>query len=69
MRSLGSLGDTYLWEYYIDFYLKKDQVMIAYFNLLKWRPNSYFSLMSKLKTEAKIIKFLEKANNKIPYYK
>lgn len=50
MKRLGSLGDEHLWEYYIDFYLKKGQVLRAYYYQTKWKPKSYFSAISKLKS-------------------
>lgn len=58
MKRLGNLGDDQLWSYYIDLYLKKNQVLTAYYYLLKWRPSSYFSIISKLRCEAKIAIFL-----------
>lgn len=62
MRRLGSLEDEHLWAYYIEFYLKREQVLTAYYFLLKWRPASYFPFLSKLKCEARIADFLEKKN-------
>ena len=58
IKKLGSLGDENLWEYYIDFHLKKDQVLRAYYYLTKWQPTSYFSMISKMRSEAKIVEFL-----------
>lgn len=58
MRRLGSLGDDQLWSYYIDFYLKRDQVLTAYYYLLKWKPTSYFSMISRLASEGRIESFL-----------
>lgn len=58
IKRLGNLGDDQLWSYYIDFYLKKDQVFTAYYYLLKWTPTSYFSIISKWRSEAKIALFL-----------
>lgn len=58
IKNLGSFGDEYLWEYYIDFHLKKDQVLRAYYYLIKWQPSCYFSIISKIRSEAQIVEFL-----------
>jgi hypothetical protein len=44
-------------------------VLTAYYYLLKWVPTSFFSIIARLKCEARVIEFLEKENNHNPYEK